>query len=810
MTPAGVRLARWFLSAEVLGLLLVSAALYALTDGIASSLRNTDTRLSASFFWICLLAALIAYEFSKRLRNGILGSLWMIVLGILGIWILAAQLASPLRELAGALLAVAPRITLAIRENMPIDVSAITEAWLVVTAASDVLRLRFQLWLMSLNGEVAINDALIRNMIWLLIVWLLSAWMGWFTGRRNALAALLPSILLLAAITSYSGFRVYTLWVMVVVLLLLMGVWNYRNHTSQWERQKVDYSDSIRYDVTQAVVFLSLAIGALAFITPSISWRQIRDLFRERGDNEIAETLGVQRQPVAAQGVPVQKPSLPRDHLLSGGFAQSEEIVMIIRTGELPPVVIPEVTTNAPRHYWRSTTYDVYVGAGWVTSSAPGQRYGPNTPLIPGVLNGYKPLHLDVEMVQPEGKLFWSGILFSADVPIRADWRLRPESNLFADQSSLLQADLFAAASAATVYQAESYVPLVTVEELRNASTDYPESIQERYLNLPRSLPERVRQLAGELTEDKLTAYDKAKAIEAYLRSYPYDLEVPVPPEDQDVADYFLFDLKKGYCDYYATAMVVLARASGLPARFVSGYASGSYDAASAEYVVRQMHAHSWAEIYFPEIGWVEFEPTAAQPEIEIPPSRPEITDTAQDETANRLLNRFRLETLVYWSSPFMILFFALVLYFVWIEPWRYMHMAPAIAVEKMYRQLYRIARPLAGERAKAETTYEFMQKLIRQLNRIGEHSRFTNYLARAVREVESLTDLYQESMFAQHTAGKHDVRTALNIWKPLRGRLLLARLNMSFHAVTRPRAKHLNNDIRDSSVTEERSLRVT
>ncbi len=327
-------------------------------------------------------------------------------------------------------------------------------------------------------------------------MWLLAAWMGWFAGRRNAIAALLPSIVLLAAVTSYSEYRIYTLWVMVFVLLLLMGVWNYRNHTAQWEQRKVDYSDSIRYDVSQAVILLTILLGGVAFITPSISWQAIRDYLRERNENEIAETLGVQEQQVAAQPTPGQRPSLPRDHLLSGGYAHSEEIVMTIRTGELPPVVNPALTADPPRHYWRSTTYDTYVGAGWVTSSAPPQNYPPNTPLIPGLLNGYQALHLDVEIVKPEGKLFWSGILFSADVPLRANWRLRPESSLFSDQSSLLRADLFAAVSKADAYTAESYIPLVTIEELRAASVEYPTSIRDRYLRLPDSVPERVQQLA--------------------------------------------------------------------------------------------------------------------------------------------------------------------------------------------------------------------------------------------------------------------------------------------------------------------------
>ena len=785
-----VRLLRRMLSAEALGLLLVAIALQVLTYGISSSLRNTDTTY---FFWVCLLAVLFAFGLSKRGHNGIATAVAITALGILGVWILGARLASPLLDLGKALLTIAPQILPAIRFDLPIDSSTVADAWLVVLEASNALSLRVQTWAMSFNRDVTVNDALVRNMVWLLIMWLVAAWMGWFAGRRNAMAALLPSILLLALIISYSERRIETVWLLVFILLLLMGIWNYKNHTVQWEQIRVDYSDSIRYDVTQAVVLLSIAIGVLAFITPSISWRDIRDFLRTRGENELAETLGVQQQSIAAQSVPTQKPTLPRDHLLHGGSAQSEEIVMTIRTGELPPVVNPALTANAPRYYWRSTTYDTYVGAGWVTSSAPPQRLDANTPLIPGLLNGYKSLHLDVEMLQPEGRLFWSGILFSADVPIRADWRARPQSNLFADQSTLLQADLFAAASGATAYGAETYVPLVTIEELRAASSDYPEEIRERYLRLPKSMPERVHELAAVITNDKLTAYDKAKAIEAYLRSYPYDLEVPAPPQDHDVADYFLFDLKKGYCDYYATSMVVLARSVGLPARFVSGYASGAYDAANAEYVVRELHAHSWPEIYFPEIGWIEFEPTAAQPEIILPLAEEELLTAPLDETTTRLLNQFRIETLLYWLSPLAILLLGLLFYFTWMERWMYLRLAPAAAIERIYRRLYHMGRPLASERTKAETAYEFMKKLIYRIDAFRERSRYTNYLSRGPHEIEYLTDVYQNSLFADHRFGRHDVMTALQTWKHLRLRLLLARFHIAVRRLLFPtrRASH-------------------
>ena len=173
---------------------------------------------------------------------------------------------------------------------------------------------------------------------------------------------------------------------MVSVLLLLMGIWNYKNYTMQWQTKRVDFADSIQYDVGQYVLLLTVVIGALAFITPSVSWRAIRDTLREWNQpstNEAADLLGIQQKPVVRQSAPTQQPSLPRDHLLSGGFALSENVVMVIRTGELPPVSDIHIPVNPPCYYWRSTIYDTYVGAGWVTSPAGTQTYPPNTPLIP-------------------------------------------------------------------------------------------------------------------------------------------------------------------------------------------------------------------------------------------------------------------------------------------------------------------------------------------------------------------------------------------------------------------------------------------
>jgi len=548
----------------------------------------------------------------------------------------------------------------------------------------------------------------------------------------------------------------------------------------------MDYSDSIRYDSGQAVFFFTILIGLVAFITPSISWREIRDFLREWNQStqsEAAEMLGVQEPAVPSQNPLVQKPSLPRDHLLSGGYAQSQKIVMTISTGELPPVPDPSFISDIPRYYWRSVTYDIYKGSGWVTSSAPPKSYDANTPLIPGLLDGYRLVHLDVQMQQPEGKLFWSGILFSADIPFTADWRVRPQSNLFTDQSALLQADMFAAASNANAYKAQSYIPDVTEEQLRAASTEYPEDIRERYLDLPRALPKRVHQLAQEIVAGKKNPYDKAKAIESYLRTYPYDLEVPAPPQDQDVADYFLFDLKKGYCDYYATAMVVLARSSGIPARFVSGYSSGSYDAPNAQYVVRELNAHSWAEIYFPGIGWVEFEPTASQPEIERAPENiPVPAEQNEESTASALLNRYRTELVLIWISPILTVFFLAILYFGVIERWLYMRLLPATAIERIYRRFYRLGRGLVGARVGAETANEFSYSLANKIEKIKLQSGFAKFFANTKNDIDLLTNIYYVSLFSGRNTQKKDSISAFNLWKHLRLRLITAWVTNRFN----------------------------
>jgi hypothetical protein len=156
-----------------------------------------------------------------------------------------------------------------------------------------------------------------------------------------------------------------------------------------------------------------------------------------------------------------------------------------------------------------------------------------------------------------------------------------------------------------------------SAEELRGAD-GLPLPHEERYLQLPDTLPERVRVLAMEIAGGADNAYDKAKAIEAYLRLVPVEYEILDVPPGADAVDYFLFEAQQGYFDYHASAMVVLLRALGVPARLAVGYQldSDAFDRESRQYNLQEAHAYAWPEVYFADVGWVAFNPTPDRPSV--------------------------------------------------------------------------------------------------------------------------------------------------------------------------------------------------
>ena len=158
-------------------------------------------------------------------------------------------------------------------------------------------------------------------------------------------------------------------------------------------------------------------------------------------------------------------------------------------------------------------------------------------------------------------------------------------------------------------YEADSDIATPSAAELRAAGDGYPAQIEETYLPLP-DLDPRVPSLAGQITTSARNNFDKAAAIENYLRTrYGYTLELPRTAVKDPIAN-FLFERKQGHCEYFASAMAVMLRTLGIPSRVVNGFRSDEFNDLTRNYVVRAKDAHSWVEAYFPGYGWQTFDPT--------------------------------------------------------------------------------------------------------------------------------------------------------------------------------------------------------
>jgi protein-glutamine gamma-glutamyltransferase len=162
-----------------------------------------------------------------------------------------------------------------------------------------------------------------------------------------------------------------------------------------------------------------------------------------------------------------------------------------------------------------------------------------------------------------------------------------------------------------TAYTVRSGTLIASPEKLRRSGRRIPHSVRELYLQVPGSLDDRVKKLAGTITADADNPYDAAVAVKDYLQSeYGYTKEGTGTVEDP-VAD-FLFDRREGHCEYFATAMVILLRAIDIPARPVNGFLGASYNEFGDFYTVSESRAHSWVEVHLSRFGWIMFDPTPA------------------------------------------------------------------------------------------------------------------------------------------------------------------------------------------------------
>jgi transglutaminase-like putative cysteine protease len=154
-------------------------------------------------------------------------------------------------------------------------------------------------------------------------------------------------------------------------------------------------------------------------------------------------------------------------------------------------------------------------------------------------------------------------------------------------------------------YQVSSEIP----SRVENSTAPPPENMS-RYLQMPQNLDPRVPELAREITRSGTTPFEKASLIESFLRrNYKYTLNLTWTPGTQPLRT-FLFEVKNGHCEYFASAMAILARSAGIPTRLVNGFQMGEFNPVGSDYIVRESDAHSWVEAYIPGRGWTEFDAT--------------------------------------------------------------------------------------------------------------------------------------------------------------------------------------------------------
>jgi transglutaminase-like putative cysteine protease len=158
-------------------------------------------------------------------------------------------------------------------------------------------------------------------------------------------------------------------------------------------------------------------------------------------------------------------------------------------------------------------------------------------------------------------------------------------------------------------YEADSRISTPIAARLQSASDFFPDQVSSEYLQLP-ELDSRIRPLTDKIVANAKNPYDRAMAIETYLRThYGYTLQLASAKPADPIAD-FLFVRRRGHCEYFSSAMAIMLRTIGIPSRVVNGFAGGEFNDITSQYVIRASDAHSWVEAYIPGNGWLAFDPT--------------------------------------------------------------------------------------------------------------------------------------------------------------------------------------------------------
>ena len=495
------------------------------------------------------------------------------------------------------------------------------------------------LWLQKLFSGGTSRDGLMFVFQTSFIYWILGSTAAWYTFRKPRVwRVVIPTgLVLLSVVYYYAGPRPLQMYLALYLLLALLFV----ARTFLVEKEKAWLASSVRYEkriwfnFIRAGFIVSLLALVFAWGLPPLSasatvgdaLNGTRGPWREFQDNWTRMFSALR-----TYGTNTTDPY--QDTLVLGGPRTVGDTAVM-------DVIVPR---ELPYVYWQAIVYDTYKDGAWSLRNDPYTEHFPDE----GAIN--LPFSQSREVVTQTviSYLPNSSFIYGAPEIIDVD---RP-INVYAGRDDggnqlVSQVRSKFVLQLGDRYEVTSRLSLADASSLRSASTEYPEWLLDTYLQLPETITPETLDLADELMASYDNSFDKAVAVRDYLReNIVYNDQIEAAPVGIDPVHYTLFVSQEGYCNYYASSMAVMLRSQGVPTRVVSGYAQGSYDDESSSYRVQASNAHTWVEVYFPEYGWIQFEPTASIPAWD----RPERIDEGGSGgdafsafTAQSLLNREEL-----------------------------------------------------------------------------------------------------------------------------------------------------------------------
>ncbi len=596
-------------------------------------------------------------------------------------------------------------------------------------------------WVTAVSAGQSSQETAVFAMVLGTLTWLLAAYVGWSSYRQKRPLLGLTLMGTAVACNSYFGQEGFE-WVAAFIAAagITTAVMQYAHLEQGWVKNRVDYSNEIRTELAFYAGAIAVGLLLIAIVIPGIRWRLLTNYFAQLDAVQAAEATlerafaGVNqpdRNFEAIPGLEGRVGIMPRSYLL-GDAPELYETVMMTAVTDIP---LPDQATH-----WRGLSYDLYTGRGWALSEERFEEHPTDTPIVLNEFAGQTAVHQQINWQFGQRVLRYTlGTPHQFNQNSLTFWRgnedyVRTQSN------------------EGLIYEAISLVSSATDQELREATGNIPPALLARYTQLPQSVPERVHELAQEVTANSLAPYDKALTLERFLRQYEYSLDIDAPPSDLDPVDYFLFEQQAGYCDYYASAMVVMARSLGLPARIGIGYLAQTPDENGVQ-TIRQINGHSWAEIYFPEYGWIEFEPTAAfsppPRTVTVNPNEGVIRDDfAPDPTDIVPPPLPDPEPAVWWWQWLIIPLIVFIVGLIWW--WRTRPIVDVPAVVWAYGRLQNQARQLGQPTPASQTPTEFEQTFSTRLADYGRSPRMRHWVKLLRRPITHITASFIAHQYQQ------------------------------------------------------------